>query len=116
MNAAELVEALADLLADRIAAKLGATATPDYFDRDHLPPGAASWRAVLEAGRRGDLEVTRVGRKAVVSSDAWTRYLEARRGRSSCSPKARPEIADADARALAELGVVVPMRAAGGRR
>lgn len=114
MTAAELVEALADLLADRIAAKLGATATPDFFDRDHLPPGAASWRAVLEAGRRGELVVTRVGRKAVVSAAAWSTYLEARRGRPRAST-ARPELAAADAAALAALGVVLPA-AGGGRR
>lgn len=111
MNAAELVEALADLLADRIAEKLGATATPDYFDRDRLPPGAASWRSVLEAGRRGDVAVVRVGRKAVVSAAEWTRYLEARRVGRTSRP-ARVELADADARALEALGVVVP----GGRR
>ena len=116
MSPAELVEALADLLADRIAAKLGSTTTADYFDRDRLPPGAASWRAVLEAGRRGDLGVVRVGRKAVVSSAEWTRYLEARRC-SRTSPKtARPELVDADRRDLEALGLVVPMRAGGGRR
>ena len=114
MTLAELVEALADLLADRIAEKLGATGSADHYDRHRLPPGAASWRAVLEAGRRGDLAVTRVGRASVLPAAEWTRYLEARRGRSSSSPKA--QIADADVAALAELGVVVPMRAAGGRR
>jgi hypothetical protein len=115
VSPSDILEALADLLADRIAAKLGSTATPAYYDRDHLPPGAQSWRAVLDAARRGDLEAVRVGRKAVVAADAWASYLEGRRGRPR-APTARPELAAADADALAALGLAVPKLAAGGGR
>ena len=109
---ARALRAAADILE---AAAHEETTTPSVlFDRDHLPPGAASWRAVLEAGRRGDLEVTRVGRNAVVTGEAWRSFVEARRGRPT--QPARVELVDADARALEALGVVVPIRAAGGGR
>ncbi len=108
---ARALRAAADILE---AAAHEETTTPSVlFDRNHLPPGAASWRAVLEAGRRGDLEVTRVGRNAVVTGEAWRAFVEARRGRPTSH---RVELVDADARALEALGVVVPIRAAGGGR
>lgn len=86
------------------------TVSSEPYDRDRLPPGAASWRAVLEAGRRGELEVTRIGRRAVVTREAWETYVARRRRRGPVA------VQDADRDTLARMGVVLPMRAAGGGR
>jgi hypothetical protein len=100
------LDAILDELADRIAARLRPP-EPPHYSRDRLPPGAASWRAVLEAGRRGELEIVRVGRCAVIAREEWDRYVASRR-RGRAGPVA---VEDADARALASMGVVLPMRA-----
>jgi hypothetical protein len=79
------------------------------FDADKLPPGAQSWRQVLEAGRRGELELTPIGRRRVVTADAWAKYIESkRRGPVAIKPS--------DESALAAMGVVLPMRKASGAR
>lgn len=109
---AKALRAAADILE---AAAHEEQAPSALYDRDHLPPGAASWRAVLEAGRRGELEVTRLGRAAVVTAEAWRMFVEGRRGRP-VAHHPRVELASADAAALEALGVVVPLRAARGGR
>lgn len=100
------LDALLDELADRIAARLRPPEPPNY-SRDRLPPGAASWRAVLEAGRRGQLQIARVGRCSVVLREEWDRYVVARAERRP-GPVA---VNDSDAAALKAMGVVLPMRA-----
>lgn len=91
-----------------LADSLEGSTDQEVFDAKRPPPGAASWRAVLEAGRRGEVEVTRVGRGAVVTAAAWKAYVERRRG-----PRTRPAIEGADESAFAQLGIVVPIRARG---
>ena len=99
MTQAEILEALLDAIADRVAAKLGRPIVEHYSKTS--PPPHHSWRAVLEAGRRGDLEVTRQGRAVLVSVDAYNAWL------ASATPrKSKPELVPAnDADVLGRLGV-----------
>lgn len=100
-----MLEAHADALEQSEGAGVGA-----MFDAEHLPPGAASWRAVLEAGRRGELEVTRIGRRAVVTQAAWSAYVERR------SKRHKVEIAPGDAELLAAMAGRPGLRVVGGAR
>lgn len=95
--------------ADALENETPATAGP--YDREHLPPGAASWRAVLDAGTRGELDVTRIGRRSIVTAEAWSAFIASKKTRRA-GPVA---IEDGDARALEALGCVVPMRRTGTR-
>ncbi len=90
-----------------LAADLQPPTEPAHYSLERVPPEAPSWRAVLEAGRRGELRVDRVGRRAVVAREDWDRYVASRR-RGRSAPVA---VEDSDARALEAMGVVLPMRA-----
>lgn len=95
------------LLATADELELGGRATesaPAVFDVEHLPPGAASWRAVLEAGRRGELEVTRIGRRSIVTGEAWAAYVSSKKPR-----KSRLQIASSDVATLERMGVLIDM-------
>lgn len=98
-----LVRALRAALAVLEEAPADDDVSTEPYSVDRLPPGAASWRAVLEAGRRGDLEVTRIGRRAVVTREAWAAFVAAKQPRRT----ARPAVVSAsgDAR-LRRLGLV----------
>jgi len=88
------------------------TAAPgDLYDAQRLPPGAASWRSVLDAGRRGELDVSHVGRRAVVTADAWRTFVDAKK--TSRRTRVPMPVAQSDADVLAEMGVVVPLRKVG---
>lgn len=92
---AAMVEAarLGALAALREAGLVGGGAGGAVYDRTHLPPGATSWRQVLDAHRAGRLVASRVGRAVVVTAEAWRAYLEkhpAKRAPRKAPPKAAP--------------------------
>lgn len=106
MNAQAVAAALR-MLADAIDTPAATVAAGPYHS-DLLPPGAQSWRAVLEAGRRGELQVTRLGRRAVVTAEAWAAFVTSRGERHQRTTA--PTITSGDAAAFEQLGIVVPMR------
>jgi hypothetical protein len=97
---AQVLEALAKVLETPSSASNDA-----IYDSNRLPPGAQSWRAVLEAGRRGELKVTRVGRKSVVHSDAWLAYVESKNKSRRVGPAI---VKTSDEERLAKMGIVLP--------
>jgi hypothetical protein len=98
-----LVRALRAALDVLEQAPADSAVSAEPFDADHLPPGAASWRAVLEAGRRGEIEVTKIGRRAVVTREAWAAFVEAKKPKRTARPAT--VTASGDAR-LRRLGLV----------
>lgn len=105
---AAALEALVELVADRVASKLQAS-RPRFYTRENPPPGR-SWRACLEDGRRGAYALIRQGRSVVVAVEDYERWLE--RGRPE--PK-RAGVVREDLDELAAMGVVLPMRKAATR-
>lgn len=109
-NLSAALEALVELIADRVATRLGES-RPRFYTRDNPPPGR-SWRATLEDGRRGAYTLIRQGRSTAVAVDDYERWLASKGAR----PSIPPSVAKNDVDELAALGVVVPARRAGGAR
>jgi len=81
-----------------------------YLERDDdLPPGKDSKRAALETARREpSIRTVKLGRRVLIDAPSWDAWAE-----SKTSKRSAPiVVADADAKALAEMGVVLPMRRA----
>ncbi len=70
----------------------GETAPPppasETYHAEHLPPGARSWRVVLDAHRRGELRASRVGRKLLVTGEDWAAYVTSRKATPRPAKKA----------------------------
>jgi hypothetical protein len=77
-------------------------AASEVYDADRLPPGAASWRAVCDAHRRGELRASKVGRKLVVTGEDWASYLASKKT-SPRAPRLRSVKAPLD---VTRFGVV----------
>ncbi len=95
-----LLDVLAELVADRIAARLGRVEPPRHYTRSNLPPGAKSWRAARETAAREGIEVVRAGRDVLIVASSWDEYLARRTSR-----RGPVEIRSADEAALAKMGV-----------
>ncbi len=102
---ADLAAAALRALADAIEAPSdSAPTTPTrWYSRTCLPQGARSWRAARERAARLGLVTVRAGREILIDRDGWDASLRA-------AP--RPQIADADGAALAQMG----LRLVGGGR
>jgi hypothetical protein len=93
-TADELLDAIVDRIAARLAARMSQpSTTAEFYDSSSPPPGV-SWRRVLDLARRGAVPLTRVGRNARVSRDAWGAYVSGRE-RPAAVRDADAELADA---------------------
>lgn len=108
-----ILDELVDRIVDRIVARLDANNAPSHYSRTHLPPGVRSWRAARETAAREGIATSRPGRELIIDRRAWDTWAASRRTTRRAEPIA---IVDSDARALEALGVVVPLRRAGGAR
>lgn len=102
VDLAALIDAFADLVAERIAARVGKTEAPRFYTKANLPPAAASWRAARETASREGIAIVRSGRDALIVAAAWDAYLERRTSRRSGHS---PEIRSGDEAALKAMGV-----------
>lgn len=100
MTRAELFDALLDEIAERVAAKL-ARSGPAFYSLASPPPHH-TWRAVLEAHRRGELAITKRGRCAFVDRGEYERWIAG----GALARKPRPQlVAVRDVATLGQLGV-----------
>lgn len=106
----ELVEALADEIADRVAARLSAPQDGGFYSAKDPGPFKTS-RAFLDAARRGEFPTARVAREVVARRSDVDAAIAARLARRTPRPE---EVKASDADTLREMGV--ELRAAGGRR
>jgi hypothetical protein len=104
---AELFDALLDEIAERVAAKLRTSPATAYYSASSPPP-LATWRSVLEAGRRGELALVKRGRALLLEHAEYERWIAA--GKRRPRPQLRA-VRDEDADKLEQLGVKL-----GGRR
>lgn len=82
-----LLALAADLLADDVA-------TPpagETYHAERLPPGARSWRVVLDAHRSGELRASRVGRRLLVTGEDWAAYVASRKATPRRQRDPKPE-------------------------
>jgi hypothetical protein len=94
-------DAFADLVAARLAARLGKVEQArHYYTKANLPPGAKSWRAARETAAREAIEVVRAGRDVLIVASSWDEYLARRTSR-----RGPVEIRSGDEAALAKMGV-----------
>lgn len=108
MTRAELFDAVLDEIAERVAAKLRTSSPASTYYTASSPPPHATWRSVLEAGRRGELELVRRGRSRLLEHAEYERWIAA--GKRRPRPQLRA-VRDEDADKLEQLGVKL-----GGRR
>lgn len=111
VSAERVLDLLVDMVADRVAARLGATPANDYYDQHGSPIGK---RRFLEAARRGAFASMKRGKLVLarrVDVDAWIRAGQ--RAPRSVSPTTET---DSDEALLHANGVVlapVPRRTKG---
>jgi hypothetical protein len=103
-----LLDAVADLLAAKVAERLSVPATR-YADGKANPLG--SRRAFLDAARRGDFPSFKRGREVVARWEDVVAYIESR---PRDAPAARVDEAEDDRAALTAAGVRLRGRAPGG--
>ena len=73
-----MIDVLADRVADRIVARLGASQRPRFYSASALPPGVSSWRAARESCTRLGIATTKSGKAILIPADQWDRALETR--------------------------------------
>jgi hypothetical protein len=115
VTADDILEAIAARVAARVLAHLEAAPTTGrhrFYSAANLPPGAPSWRAARERAASLGVAVVRAGRAVLIvadGADGWDALALAARPRVVAPPKA----SDDDAKALASMGVLLPLRSKG---
>lgn len=96
MSAAEdILNALADLVADRVAERLKVGQAPKVYTQDHPPPGMKK-RTFLEHCYRGTWPNRKAGRLRVVTAEDYETWRNSRPLRAAREPEPVEIIADED--------------------
>lgn len=89
----QVLNALADLLADRVAARLRDVATPAIYSQDAPPPGMAK-RTYLDHCYRGSWPSRKAGRLRITTAADFNEWRTSRPVRSAKPAKVVEDIED----------------------
>src|SRR5262245_1087107 len=110
VRALKMIAAGVAALADALESD-EASGAPRFYTRTSLPPGCPSWRSARATAARLGVATSKPGRELLIDAADF----DGKVGVGAKAP-AVSKISTADAQALRELGLVVPLRRAGGAR